>query len=62
MTVRFVERENRRAIIGYLQRATAAPLAVYTDHAGHFGQWLATTEERTENDHLASCWASWGSR
>ena len=51
MMARFVERddgaENRRAIIGYLQRH-GRPLAVYTDHAGHFGQWLAKKEERTD--------------
>ncbi len=51
MMTRFVERddgaENRRAIIGYLQRH-GRPLAVYTDHAGHFGQWLAKKEERTD--------------
>ena len=39
--------ENRRAIIGYLQRH-GRPLAVYTDHAGHFGQWLTKKEERTD--------------
>lgn len=48
---RFAERddgaENRRAIIGYLQRH-GRPLAVYTDHAGHFGRWLAKKEERTD--------------
>lgn len=51
MMARFVERddgaENRRAIIGYLQRH-GRPLAVYTDHAGHFGQWLTKKEERTD--------------
>ena len=51
MMARFVERddgaENRRAIIGYLRRH-GRPLAVYTDHAGHFGQWLAKKEERTD--------------
>ena len=51
MMARFVERddgaENRRAIIGYL-RSHARPLAVYTDHAGHFGQWLSRKEERTD--------------
>jgi len=51
MTARFVERddgaENRRAIIGYLRRH-GRPLAVYTDHAGHFGQWLSRKEEWTD--------------
>ena len=51
MMARFVERddgaENRRAIIGYLRRH-GRPLAVYTDHAGHFGQWLTKKEERTD--------------
>lgn len=51
MMARFVERddgaENRRAIIGYLQRH-GRPLAVYTDHAGHFGQWLTKRGERTD--------------
>lgn len=51
MMARFVERddgaENRRAIIGCLQRH-GRPLAVYTDHAGHFGQWLTKKEERTD--------------
>ena len=51
MAPRFVERydgaENRRAIIGYLQRH-GRPLAVYTDHAGHFGQWLTKRDERTD--------------
>ncbi|MCY3763161.1 MAG: ISNCY family transposase [Gemmatimonadetes bacterium] len=51
MMARFVERddgaENRRAIIGYLRRH-GRPLAVYTDHAGHFGQWLSRKEERTD--------------
>ena len=51
MMARFVERddgaENRRTIIGYLQRH-GRPLAVYTDHAGHFGQWLTKKEERTD--------------
>lgn len=51
MAARFVERddgaENRRAIIRYLQRH-GRPLAVYTDHAGHFGQWLTKREERTD--------------
>ena len=46
----FVERddgaENRRAIIGYLPRH-GRPVAVYTDHAGHFGQWLTKQQERT---------------
>ena len=46
----FVERddgaENRRAIIGYLRRH-GRPVAVYTDHAGHFGQWLTKQQERT---------------
>ena len=31
----------------YLQRH-GRPLAVYTDHAGHFGQWLTKKEERTD--------------
>ena len=48
---RFVERddgaENRRAIIGYLRRH-GRPLAAYTDHAGHFGQWLSRRGERTD--------------
>ena len=47
----FVERddgaENRRAIIAYLRRH-GRPLAVYTDHAGHFGQWLAKKGRRTD--------------
>ena len=51
MMTRFVERdggaENRQAIIGYLRRH-GRPLAVYTDHAGHFGQWLSRKEERTD--------------
>ena len=51
MTARFVERddgaENRRAIIEHL-RLHGRPLAVYTDHAGHFGQWLEKKGERTE--------------
>lgn len=51
MMARFVERdngaENRRAIIGYLRRH-GRPLAVYTDHAGHFGQWLSRKEKRTD--------------
>ena len=51
MMARFVERddgaENRRAIIAYL-RCHGLPLAVYTDHAGHFGQWLSKKEERTD--------------
>ena len=51
MVARFVERdngaENRRAMIAYLRRH-GWPVAVYTDHAGHFGQWLSKKEERTE--------------
>ena len=51
MMARFVERddgaENRRAIIAYL-RCHGRPQAVYTDHAGHFGQWLSKKEERTD--------------
>ena len=51
MMARFVERdngaENRRAMIGYLRRH-GRPLAVYTDHAGHFGQWLSRKEKRTD--------------
>ena len=51
MTARFVARddgaENRRAIIGYLRRH-GRPVAVYTDHAGHFGQWLSKKGERTD--------------
>ena len=38
--------ENRRAIIAYL-RLHGRPVAVHTDHAGHFGQWLSKKEERT---------------
>ena len=52
MMGRFVERddgaENRRAIIGYLRRH-GRPLAVYTDHAGHFGQ--AVEEGRADGHH-----------
>ena len=51
MAARFVARddgaENRRVIIAYLRRH-GRPLAVYTDHAGHFGQWLSKKEERTD--------------
>ena len=51
MMARFAARddgaENRRAIIGYLRRH-GRPVAVYTDHAGHFGQWLSKKEERTD--------------
>ena len=51
MAARFVERddgaENRRTMIAYLRRH-GRPLAVYTDHAGHFGQWLTKKEERTD--------------
>ena len=51
MMARFVERddgaENRRAIIAYL-RSHGRPVAVYTDHAGHFGQWLSEKEKRTD--------------
>ena len=51
MMTRFVERddgaENRRAIIGYPRRH-GRPQAVYTDHAGHFGQWLSKRGERTD--------------
>ncbi len=51
LMARFVARddgaENRRAIIGYLRRH-GRPVAVYTDHAGHFGQWLSKKEERTD--------------
>ena len=51
MTARFVARddgaENRRVIVEYL-RCHGRPLAVYTDHAGHFGQWLSRKEERTD--------------
>ena len=51
LMARFVARdngaENRRAIIAYL-RSHGRPLAVYTDHAGHFGQWLSKKEERTD--------------
>ena len=51
MTARFVARdegaENRRTMIAYLRRH-GRPLAVYTDHAGHFGQWLTKKEERTD--------------
>lgn len=50
LMARFVPRdngaENRRAIIAYLRRH-GRPVAVYTDHAGHFGQWLSKKEERT---------------
>ena len=50
LMARFVARdngaENRRAIIEYLGRH-GRPVAVYTDHAGHFGQWLSKKEERT---------------
>ena len=28
--------------------ATAAPCLSYTDHAGHFGQWLTKKEERAD--------------
>ena len=52
MTARFVARddgaENRRAIIAYLRRH-GRPVSVYTDHAGHFGQWLSKKEKRTES-------------
>ena len=34
-------------MIAYL-RDHGRPLAVYTDHAGHFGQWRSEKEERTE--------------
>ncbi len=51
LMARFVARdngaENRRAIIEYLGRH-GRPVAVYTDHAGHFGQWLSKKEERTD--------------
>ena len=51
MVARFVGRdngaENRRAMIAYLRRH-GRPVAVYTDHAGHFGQWLSKKEERTD--------------
>ena len=51
MMARFVERdngaENRRAMIAYLRRH-GRPVAVYTDHAGHFGQWLSEKEKRTD--------------
>ena len=51
MAARFVARddgaENRRTIIEYL-RCHGRPVAVYTDHAGHFGQWLSKKEKRTE--------------
>ncbi|WP_420462637.1 hypothetical protein [Candidatus Palauibacter sp.] len=50
LMARFVARdngaENRRAIIEYLGRH-GRPVAVYTDHAGHFGQWLSKKQERT---------------
>ena len=50
LMARFVARdngaENRRAIIEYLGRH-GRPVAVYTDHAGHFGQWLSKKGERT---------------
>ena len=42
------EPAGRRAIIGYLRRH-GRPLAVYTDHVGHFGQWLSRKEERTDS-------------
>ncbi len=51
LMARFVARDNgaehRRAIIEYLGRH-GRPVAVYTDHAGHFGQWLSKKEERTD--------------
>ncbi len=51
MAARFVARdngaENRRVIIDYLRRH-GRPLAVYTDHAGHFGQWQSEKEKRTD--------------
>lgn len=51
MVARFVERdngaENHRAIIEYVRRHRR-PLAVYTDHAGHFGQWLLKKGQRTD--------------
>ena len=47
---RFVERDtgaaNRRAIIECLERH-GRPLAVYTDHAGHFGQRAKDGERRS---------------
>ena len=50
LMARFVARdngaENRRAIIEHLGRH-GCPVAVYTDHAGHSGQWLSKREERT---------------
>ena len=51
MSTRFVERdngaENRRAMMAYLRRH-GRPLAVYTDHAGHFGQWQSEKSKRTD--------------
>ena len=51
MSTRFVERdngaENRRAMMAYLRRH-GRPLAVYTDHAGHFGQWQSKKSKRTD--------------
>ena len=51
LMARFVARdngvENRRAIIEYLGRH-GRPVAVYTDHAGHFGQWLSKKAKRTD--------------
>ena len=64
MMARFVGRdkgaENRRAIVEDPQQH-GRPVVVYTDHAGHFGQWLSK-READGHDTSRGRWARWASR
>ena len=44
--------------MAYLRRH-GRPLAVYTDHAGHFGQWQSKKSKRTDT-LIARALANWG--